>query len=105
MSALTHAHIEQNADGVPIIAGTTMKVVELVGFHLHQNWDAKELHEQFPHLTLAQIYSALSYFHDHEAEIREDLARGEQFEDEVRRELGDSPIREKLLRARQGQAT
>ncbi|MGD9854755.1 MAG: DUF433 domain-containing protein [Planctomycetaceae bacterium] len=104
MTTLTHAHITLNAEGVPIISGTTMKVVELVGFHLHQGWDARELREQFPHLTLGQIHSALSFFHDHEAEILEDLARREQFEDDVQRELGDSPLREKLLRARQGQA-
>jgi hypothetical protein len=28
MPALTDAHIELNADGVPIISGTTIKVVE-----------------------------------------------------------------------------
>ena len=70
MPALTHAHIELTADRVPIISGTTMKVVELIRLHLHQNWNANELHEQFPYLTLGQIHSALSYFHDNEAEIR-----------------------------------
>jgi uncharacterized protein (DUF433 family) len=104
MSTLTHAHIEFNADGVPIISGTTMKVVELVGFHLYQNWDAKELHEQFPYLTLGQIHSALSYFHDHEDEIREDMARREAAVEKIRQTMGDSPIREKLLKARQQQS-
>ncbi len=103
MSTTTHAHIELNADGVPIISGTTMKVVELVGFNVHQNWDAPELHRQLPYLTLGQIHSALSYFHDHEIEIREDLARREQLAEDIRREMGVSPIRQKLLKARQQQ--
>ena len=83
MPTLSHAHIELNADGVPTISGTTMKVVELVRSHLNQNWDAKELREQFPYLTMGQIHSALSYFHDHEAEIRADLARRDQIVEQV----------------------
>jgi uncharacterized protein (DUF433 family) len=36
---------------VPVIAGTTMKVVELAAAHLVYGWSAKELHFQFPDLT------------------------------------------------------
>jgi uncharacterized protein (DUF433 family) len=101
MPTLTHAHIELNADGVPIISGTTMKVVELVAVHLYQQSNAEELHEQFPYLTLGQIYSALSYYHDNEEAIRADLAKREEMADEIRRELGPSPVRTKLQQARQ----
>lgn len=102
MPALTHAHIELTADEVPFISGTTMKVVELVRFHLHHNWDAKELHEQFPYLTLGQIHSALSYFHDNEAEIRADLERREGVVEQVRKTWEDSPVQQKLRTLKRG---
>jgi uncharacterized protein (DUF433 family) len=102
MPASTHAHIELNADGVPVITGTTMKIVELVRFHLHQNWDARELHEQFPYLTLGQIHSALSYFHDNEAEIRADLARREELVEQIRKKWEDSPVQQKLRKLKHG---
>ncbi len=102
MPTVTHAHIQLGPDGVPIISGTTMKVVELVGFHLHQDWGARELHEQFPHLTMGQIHSALSYFHDHEAEIREDLVRREAFAEDTRQKHADSPAQQKLGKLKHG---
>jgi hypothetical protein len=34
----------------------------------------EELVTLFPHLTLAQVYDALSYYYDHKAEIDRDLA-------------------------------
>ncbi len=44
----TYPHLSTNADGVPVIAGTTMKVVELVTAHLAHGWSPEELHFQFP---------------------------------------------------------
>jgi uncharacterized protein (DUF433 family) len=61
--------------GIPQIAGTTMKVVELVTAHLTYSWSPAELHSQYPHITLSQIYSALSYYWDHQAEIDADIDR------------------------------
>ncbi len=57
-----YQHILLNDDNIPVIAGTTMKVVELVSAHLAYGWSAEELHFQFPTLTLGQIYSALAYY-------------------------------------------
>jgi len=37
-----------NEDGVPIIAGTTMKVVELVVERAAYGWSPEELHFQHP---------------------------------------------------------
>jgi hypothetical protein len=74
----------------------------LVRFHLHQNWDARELHEQFPYLTLGQIHSALSYFHDNEAEIRADLVRRNAMAEEILKEWKDPPVQKKLRKLKHG---
>ena len=62
-------------DGVPHVAGTTMKIVELVAAQRAYGWSAEELHFQYPHLALGKIYSALAYYWDHTAELDADLAR------------------------------
>ena len=71
----TYPHLSTNADGVTVIAGTTMKVVELVVAHLAHGWSPEELHFQHPYLTLGQIYSALAYYWDHMEEINQDIER------------------------------
>ena len=50
-----YEHVVLNEAKVPVILGSTMKVVELVLAHLAYGWSPEELHFQFPHLTLGQI--------------------------------------------------
>lgn len=68
-----YEHIEIDPAGVPLIAGTTMKVVELVTAHLANGWSPEELHFQYPYLTLGQIYAALAYYWDHKADLDADM--------------------------------
>jgi uncharacterized protein (DUF433 family) len=70
-----YEHIVLNDVGVPQIAGTTMKVVELVTAQLAYGWSPEELHFQFPHLSLGQIHSALAYYWDHKDDLDADMAR------------------------------
>jgi uncharacterized protein (DUF433 family) len=59
-------------DGVPMIADTTMKVVELITSYLAYGWSAEEMHLQYPYLSLGQIHSALAYYWDHREEVEAD---------------------------------
>ncbi|WP_225886419.1 DUF433 domain-containing protein [Leptolyngbya sp. PCC 6406] len=70
-----YKYIRLKDDGVPHIAETTMKVVELVTSHLTYGWSPAELHFQYPHITMSQIYSALAYYWDHKADIDADIDR------------------------------
>src|SRR5437868_3689755 len=56
-----YEHIVLDPAGVPYLAGTTMKVVELVTAQAAYGWSAEELHFQYPYLSLGQIHSALAY--------------------------------------------
>lgn len=103
MSTAVYAHIELTDDGVPIISGTTMKIVELVSEHLAWGWDAAQLQRQHPYLSMGQVHSALAYFHDHEPELRREIESRRSAADEIRRELGDSPVSDKLNRLREAQ--
>jgi uncharacterized protein (DUF433 family) len=70
-----YKYIALGEDAIPYIAGTTMKIVELVTSHLVYGWSPAELHFQYPHITLSQIHSALSYYWDHQANIDADIDR------------------------------
>ena len=64
-----YKYIEFNENNVPIIAGTRMKIVELVTSVKAYGWSPEELSFQYPHLTMGQIYSALAYYSDNREEI------------------------------------
>ena len=100
MSTLAYPHIELDGEGIPRISGTSTKVVEVVLDRLAYNWDADEIHRQHPHLTLAQIYSALAYYHDHQSEIDRDIEARLESVREIQAAVGDSPVRTRLQAAR-----
>jgi len=70
-----YEHIVLNDDGVPQIAGTTMKVIELVLDQRAYGWSPDELRFQHPYLVLGQIHSALAYYWDHQDELDRDILR------------------------------
>ena len=87
-----YEHIVLDAAKVPIIAGTTMKVIELVLAQIAYGWSPEELHLQFPHLTLGQIHSALAYYWDHQDELDRDIERRVELVDQLRSAIGPSPL-------------
>lgn len=91
-----YEHIVLDSSGVPLIAGTTMKVVELVLNHQAYGWSPEELHFQHPYLSLGQIYSALAYYWDHKDELDRDLARRYELAERLRQETPPSPAVERI---------
>lgn len=94
MTSYEHIHLEEK--GIPLIAGTTMKVVELVMAQKAYGWSPEELHFQHPYLTMSQIHSALAYYWDHKEALDTDIERRRQFAEKSRRESGASPLTTRL---------
>ncbi len=69
---------------VPHIAGTTMKVVELVQEYLSTGHNTEELQQQHSYLTLGQIHSALAYYWDHRQALDDDMERRFQLSEALR---------------------
>jgi uncharacterized protein (DUF433 family) len=88
-----YEHIGLNDDGIPVIAGTTMKVVELVAERKAYGWSPEELHFQHPYLTLGQIYSALAYYSDHAEHLDADLERRARRVEELRKAVRPSRLK------------
>jgi uncharacterized protein (DUF433 family) len=61
--------------GRPIIKGTRTPVKAIVGYY-KLGLSVEEILEGLPHLTPAQVYEALSYYHDHLAEIEQEIEEG-----------------------------
>ena len=87
-----YEHIVIGEDRVPSIAGTTMKVIELVAERTAYGWSPEELHFQHPYLTMGQIFSALAYYSDHKEELDQDLERRLQYVDQLRQANEPSPL-------------
>jgi uncharacterized protein (DUF433 family) len=92
----TYEHVHIDSQGVPVIVGTNLKVVELVMAQIAYGWSPEELHFQHPYLTLGQIHSALAYYWDHREELDADIERRRQYAEEERRKAGPSPLAAKL---------
>lgn len=82
--------------GKPIIAGTRIKVSFIAREHVEMGMSPPEILEAHPHLTLAQIHDALSYYYDHEAEIQAELREADEFVEKMREETGPSPVAARL---------
>lgn len=64
--------------GEPLIKGTKFPVRSVVTYVLRQGVTPEELITLFPHLTLAQVYDALSYYYDHKEEMDRILAENSE---------------------------
>ena len=73
LTATEYKHIQLDEHNVPIIAGTTMKVVEIIIPIKAYGWTPENLHEQHPYLTMGQIHSALAYYWDNQEELDADM--------------------------------
>ena len=60
--------------GSAVIAGTKFPVRSVVNYVLQQGLSPEELVKEFHHLTLAQVYDALSYYYDNRGVIDTELA-------------------------------
>lgn len=77
----SHPHVTRvsgRCGGRPVIRGTRFPVSSVVFYILRQGMTPEELVQEFPHLTLAQVYDALSYYYDHKDDIDEELAANQE---------------------------
>lgn len=76
----------------PTLAGTTMKVKELIAERLAWGWSAEELLINHPDLTLGKVYSALAYYADHQDEIDAAIEADVALAQQWRQDAEPSPL-------------
>ena len=73
MTAVIENHIEIDENNIAWIADTKVKVIEIAVDKLAHGSSPEELHFQYPHLSIAQIHSALAYYYDHREELEAEI--------------------------------
>ena len=96
MTVATIPHVVIDDKGVARVAGNRTRVIDIVldvqGYRL----SAQQIHEEHPDLSLAQIYAALSYYHDHKKELDDLIERQYQEAQSLRAQAGESRVVKKL---------
>jgi len=67
------AHSPGIKGGTPHIAGTGVTVRTVARWY-KLGLSPEEIGDEIPHLTLAQVYTALAYYHAHRAEMEVEMA-------------------------------
>lgn len=87
-----YEHVVLDEKGVSIVAGTNMKVIEIVLEKTAYGWSPEELHFQHPYLTLGQIYSALAYYCDHQDALDRDIEWRLAFVNQTQQTTEQTPL-------------
>jgi uncharacterized protein (DUF433 family) len=83
-----YAHITRTpgiCGGRPRIDGHRIRVQDIAVEHDLQALSPEEICQQHPGLTLAEVYSALAYYHDHREEILAALEEDRRIVEEFKR--------------------
>ena len=99
MTAVVSTLIELDERGVAWITGTKVKVIEVATDKLAHGSSPEEMHFQYPHLSLAQIYAALAYYYEHQAEFEAEILRQAERAKVWAEAAKDSPLRQRIKRS------
>ena len=85
----TPVHIEVTpgvCGGKPRVAGTRIRVQDIVIWHERLGLSADEICSQYPQVNLAAVYAALAYYHDHRDAIDRQTEQGQALMEELKRQ-------------------
>lgn len=84
---ILHIEIRPNRAGEPraYIAGTRVRVQDVVCDSEGLGLSPDEIVANLPHLSLAQVHAALSYYFDHQEEVRSAIRSDEEYVLEMER--------------------
>jgi uncharacterized protein (DUF433 family) len=88
--------IELDDRGIAWIAGTKVKVIEVVLDKIAYGSSPEEIHFQHPNLSLAQIHGALTYYYENQDKVDEQIRRGLEESDKIAAHFSDAEFRRKL---------
>jgi len=78
--------LETNADGVVLVRGTRVPL-DTVVTAFHQGATAEEIAQQYPSVSLADVYQVIGYYLRHTSELDDYLARRRQSADAVQQAI------------------
>lgn len=86
------SHIRLDEKGIARIGNSRVSVMDIVLDRLAYGWSPEEMHYQHPHLSLAQIHAALSWYYDHQADLDAEIESDSREIARRRASAGESPF-------------
>ncbi|HZZ43182.1 MAG TPA: DUF433 domain-containing protein [Tepidisphaeraceae bacterium] len=83
--------------GKPCITGTRIRVWDIAVL-TQSGQSPDEILHAYPHLTLSDVYAALTYYYDNQDEIEKQAAEDERFVETLRQQIGPGPLEQKLAK-------
>lgn len=105
MTAVFTTQIELDNQGVAWIAGANVKVTEVVLDKMAHGWSPEEIHFQHPHLSLAQIHAALTYYYENQSHLDAQIRHRLEEADKLAAQVSDPDFRRKLIDLNDGSAS
>jgi len=82
--------------GQPRMAGTRIKVKHIYTWVERMGMTPAQVVAEYPHLTMAQVHAALTYYWSHCDEIHQDIDNEDKLVAELKAKAGPSKIQERL---------
>ena len=101
MTAVFATHIELDGRDIAWIGGTKVKVTEVVLDKIAYGWSPEEIHFQHPHLSLAQIHGALTYYYENQSRLDAQIRHGSGESAKIASQVSDVDFRRKLTNFKQ----
>jgi uncharacterized protein (DUF433 family) len=94
----THIELRKNRDGADraFIAGTRVRVQDVYALSEIQGKTPDEVVEALPHLTLAQVHAALSYYFDHRDDIVREMREDGDLARQIQSATAPGPLQSRL---------
>jgi uncharacterized protein (DUF433 family) len=89
-------HVRVDEGGVAWIDDYDVKVIEVITDHIAYGYSPEEICLQYPHLSLAQVYGAFAYYHDHQEALDSEIERRYKEVEALREQASPSPTRAEL---------
>ena len=96
MTTVFATQIELDDQGVAWIGGTKVKVIEVVLDKMAYGWSPEEIHFQHPHLSLAQIHGALTYYYENQSQLDVQIKHRLEQAGKLAGQVSDAAFRRKL---------
>ena len=98
MESVISEHIEITpgiCGGKPRVAGHRIRVLDIVIWHEQMRLSPDEIVSQHPGISLADVFAALAYYHDHLEDIRQQIQEEKALAKAVQAQV-PSKLQEKL---------
>jgi uncharacterized protein (DUF433 family) len=89
-SATVPSHLWLDERGRPWIDDSNLKVIEVIEALMANGWSVN-------YLTAGQVHAALSYYHDHQAEMDAEIEHANKESERLRAESMKTPEYQKLM--------